>query len=107
MGEGKLYINDELVGTVLIQRVGASWSHGQFVPDEAFAGFAPIFLQWSLLMHADGDGERLSEAARGSLRRAEFAIDRLHAKLHVPSRNEWVNCAQLNIDGSLIEWKSF
>jgi len=107
MGEGELYINERPVGRVLIQRIGPSWSHGQFLPDQEFATFAPIFRRWSLLMHADGNYERLSEAAGASLRQAELAIDGLDAKLHLPSRNEWVNCAQLNIDGSMIEWKSF
>jgi hypothetical protein len=106
MGEGQLYINDKPVGRVLIQRIGPSWSYGQFLPSEAFVGFAPFFRRWSLLMHADGECERLSEAARASLRQAEFAIDGLDAKLHLASGDDWVNCAQLNIDGSLIEWKS-
>src|SRR5690348_11092210 len=107
MGEGKLYINDRPVGRVLIQRIDSSWSYGQFLPDESFSSFAPIFHRWSSLMHVDGNYERLSESAGDSLRQAEFEIDRLEAKLHLPSRNEWVNCAQLNIDGAMIEWKSF
>jgi hypothetical protein len=107
MGEGKLYINDRPVGRVLIQRIGPSWSHGQFLPNEAFSAFSAMFRRWSLLMHGDGNYERLSEAARAGLRQAEFAIDGLDAKLHLLSRDEWVNCAQLNIDGSMIEWKSF
>src|SRR5678816_3868524 len=107
MGEGKLYINARSVGKVLIQRSGPSWSHGQFLPNEAFSSFAPIFRRWSLLMRANGNYERLSEAAAAILRQVELAIDGLDAKLHILSRNEWVNCAQLNIDGSMIEWKSF
>jgi hypothetical protein len=106
MGEGELYINDRAVGRVLVQRIGPSWSHGQFLPDEAFSTFSPIFRRWSLLMHADGNCPRLSEATRASLRQAEFAIDGLNARLHLLSPDEWVSCAQLNIDGSMIEWKS-
>ena len=107
MGEAKLYINDEPVGEVLVQRIGPSWSHGQFHPGEAFSRFAPLFGRWSLLMHGGGHYERLSKAAGDSLRQAEFEIDRLHAKLHLLAGNEWVTCAQLNIDGPMIEWKSF
>jgi hypothetical protein len=106
MGEGKLYINDMPVGTVLIQRIGPSWSHGEFLPNEAFSTFSPVFRRWSLLMPDHGHYEGLSDGARARLRQAEFAIDGLDAKLHLVSRNEWVNCVQLNIDGSMIEWKS-
>src|SRR5688572_6553683 len=82
LGEAKLYINDEQVGEVVVQRIGPSWSHGEFHPVEAFSRFAPLFCRWSLLLHAGGQYERLSTAVGESLRKAEFEIDRLHAKMH-------------------------
>jgi hypothetical protein len=106
MGEATLYINDEAVGGVSVQRIGPSWSYGRFNPAEAFARFAPLFGRWSLLMHDGAEYQRLSKDVSDRLRRAEFEIDHLHAKLHLLDRNEWVTCSQLNIDGPLIEWKS-
>ena len=101
-----LYINDAPVGEVVVKRVGASWSHGDFRPNKAFTRFAPLFGEWSLLMHADGAYERLSKAASDELRQVEFQLDRLHAKLQFPESGEWVSCSQLNIDGEMIEWKT-
>jgi hypothetical protein len=105
--EAQLYINDEPVGKVHVQRLGQSWSHGQFHPDAAFSRFAPLFSRWSMLMHAGRNYEPLSKGAGAALREAERDIDRLHAKLHIPESDEWVTCSQLNIDGPMIEWKSF
>ena len=102
-----LYLNDTEAGSVEVQRVGPSWTHGRFTPGEGFAQFAPLFGRWSLLMHADVGAERLSEAASEELRRCEYEIDRTQAKLLFPQSNQWVKCAQLNIDGSMIEWKSY
>ena len=102
-----LYLNDEPVGDVVVLRTEDSWSHGTFLPGEGFSKYAPVFGRWSLLMHADaGGGERLSAAASEELRRTEYEIDRLRAKLHFRGKGEWVTCAQLNIDGPLIEWKT-
>jgi hypothetical protein len=101
----KLYINDDYVGDVVVQGCEGSWSHGQFSAQQTFQKFAPLFGQWSLLMHADGAYEPLSRAASDALRRVEFRIDRLSAKLFFERTGKWVTCAQLNIDGPLIEWK--
>jgi hypothetical protein len=105
-GEARLYINGEPVGGVLVQRVDPSWSYGRFRPDEAFATYAPLIGRWSLLMHAGGQYERLTSEVGDKLRRAEFEIDRLHAEIHLLDGDERVTCSQLNIDGSMIEWKS-
>ena len=107
MAEAKLYINGEPVGEVLVQRTGASWSHGQFRPEKAFSRFAPLFGRWALLMQGGGNCARLDRAAGENLRKAELEIDRLHAKLHLLEGDEWVTCSQLNIDGPMIEWKSY
>jgi hypothetical protein len=102
-----LYIDDEPVGDVVAKRGGASWSHGDFRPNPAFVKFAPIFGEWSLLMHADGAYKRLSRATSEGLRQVEFELDRLHAELQFVEGGEWVACSQLNIDGEMIEWKAF
>jgi hypothetical protein len=104
-GQVELFINGEHVGDVDVQRTEGSWAHGNFQPRPAFAKFAPLFGQWSLLMHADAPGEPLNAAAADELRLTEFAIDRLSARLHFVEGDRWLTCWQLNIDGRLIEWK--
>jgi hypothetical protein len=103
--KAKLYLKGQLVGSVVVRGSDASWAYGEFHPDEAFVGFAPIFGQWSLLMHADDD--KLSSHASEELRRVEATLDALRARLHFPEKDEWLDLAQINIDGSLIEWKRY
>jgi hypothetical protein len=105
--QGTLYLNDEVAGAVIVRGYEASWNYGEFTPTAAFSKFAALFGEWSLLMHADGGGERLSEAAGEELRRAECAIDALRARIYFPERDETHACAQINLDGSLIEWKEY
>jgi hypothetical protein len=100
----RLVINGKDVGQVLIKSLADSWGFGDFSPAAAFAEFAPVFGKWSLLMHADDGEKRLSEEASDELRAAEFAIDQLRAKLQLENC-QWMDVAQLNIDGPLIEWK--
>ena len=105
-GHAKLYINDDYVGDVAVQGTEDSWSHGNFRPQPQFTKYAPLFGRWSLMMHADGPNEPISQPARDELRSIEFKIDRLAARLHFIESDTWVPCSQLNIDGRLIEWKS-
>jgi hypothetical protein len=102
----ELYLNDQLVGIVEVQRSDNSWHFGVFMPNADFAPFAPLFGRWSLLMHADEDADRLTSAASDELRETEIAIDRLHAKLHIAGTGEWCDLQQINIDGDLIDWKT-
>jgi hypothetical protein len=104
--DAQLALNGEYVGDVVLQRREDSWAHGLFYPTDAFAKYAPLFGRWSLLMHADGEFEPLSDAARDELRQTEADIDRLCATLHFIEGDHRVNCLQLNIDAGLIEWKS-
>lgn len=104
-GAATLYINDEPVGEVAVRRTEDSWSLGLFTPAPSFAKFAPVFAEWSRIMHAGAVSAPLSRAESDNLRRVECEIDRLRARLHFPGRGEWVTCAQVNIDGRLIEWK--
>ena len=103
----KLYLNNVVVGEVIVQRTEDSWAHGEFEPNPAFARFAETFGRWSLLIHADPHDEKLSNAAGDELREVERELDQLRAKLHFADSNEWVKCAQVNIDGPLIEWKLY
>ena len=105
--QADLYLNGKRVGQVLVQRHEDSWSHGHFIPNETFSEFAETFGRWSLLMHADEEEEKMSEAAGDELRRVEYEIDSMKAKLVFPETKETVRCAQLNIDGELIEWKQY
>jgi hypothetical protein len=101
----ELYIDNQRVGQVEVRRWEHSWGFGQFLPNDAFAAFAPLFGQWSLLMHADEDQLSLSEAASQELARVERAIDALHVKLYFPAAGEWHQVGQVTIDGELIDWK--
>lgn len=88
-----------------MRRQQGSWCFGEFTPTDEFSPFAPLFGRWSLLIHADGADERLSSAASEELRETERALDQLRAKLFLAEGNKWYPLAQVNIDGSLIEWK--
>ena len=100
-----LFINGKQVGAVLVKSLADSWGFGEFSPNPAFAEFASLFGNWSLLMHADDGEKKLSEAASDELRRIEYELDSLHAKLFLDGVSEWLDLTQLNIDGPLIEWK--
>ncbi len=95
-----------LVGTVEIHSEENSWHFGVFTPHADFTPFAPLFGRWSLLMHADEDADRLTDAASDELRQTEIEIDRLCAKLRIPATDQWRDLQQINIDGELIDWKT-
>ena len=99
-----LHLNGSAVGDIVVQGHDTSWTYGQFKPLDAFGEFAPIFGRWSLLMH-DDEHQPLTTAAAYELREAERAMDSLRARIHFPDVDAWHEVAQLNIDGTLIEWK--
>src|SRR5512145_3052307 len=101
----RLYINGKPVGHVRVRNFADSWGFGEFQPAPAFGEFAAIFGKWSLLMHADADEAKLSPAASEELRQAELAMDALRSRLVFEDHDETLDLSQLNIDGSLIEWK--
>ena len=103
--EARLTINGKDVGRVRVRTFADSWGFGEFEPTSAFAAFAPLFGQWSLLLHAGHDEDRLNPAASEELRRAELAIDALRCKLVFPDGDEVLDLTQVNIDGPLIDWK--
>ena len=101
----RLHLNGKDVGQVNINGADNSWNYGDFTPDDAFGEFAPVFGQWSLLIHADGDANPLSRDASDELRQTEYLIDSMRAKLVMTDSGETSRISQVNIDGSLIEWK--
>ena len=100
----RLHLDGEHVGDVIIQGWDASWTYGVFEPAEGFAAFAPVFGGWSLLMHED-EHRPLDPVAAEELREAERRMDRIRARVYFPDYDAWHDVAQLNIDGTLIEWK--
>jgi hypothetical protein len=102
-----LFMDGTQVGTVEVKGWMASWGYGDFTPDHAFSSYAPIFGAWSLLMHADGETERLSREASRELTEAEHRLDSIKARLFFPHASEWVEVAALTIDGTLLEWKEY
>lgn len=102
----ELFLDDTKVGDVVCKSSDNSWHFGQFTPNAEFTRFATLFGQWSLLMHADEDSDRLTDAASDELRQVEIAIDRVKARLHMLDTDEWRDIDQLNIDGDLIDWKT-
>lgn len=100
---GQLYLNGQLVGEVAVQGWHGSWGFGEFEPRAAFDQFAPLFVEWSRLMHADG--RRLSRENAARLREVENRTYALCARLWLVQARQWRHIAILNIDGAMIEWK--
>ena len=100
----RLHIDDIDVGSIIVSGCDSTWTHGTFSPGAAFSRFAPIFGQWSLLMHDDED-RPLHPTASTALADAERQMDALHVKLHFPDLDVWQIVRQLNIDGKTAEWK--
>lgn len=100
-----LHLNGKAVGEVVACGESTSWCFGTFRPFDAFSEFAPIFGCWSLLMHSPEAGEVMSQEALDELSQTERDLDSLDARLLWESTDQWCQLLQLNIDGTLIEWK--
>jgi hypothetical protein len=100
---GQLYLNGKLVGDVAVQGWHGSWGFGEFEPRPAFGEFAPLFAEWSRLMHANPG--RLSRENAARLRQVENRTYALHARLWLVQARQWRHVAIVNIDGTMIEWK--
>jgi hypothetical protein len=105
--KAQLFLDGQCVGDVAVVSSSAGWGFGEFRPNETFSKFAMLFGRWSLLLHAQGEGERLNEAAHEALRDAEQAMDGVRAKLFELSRQTWHPVGQINIDAGLVEWKEY
>ncbi|HEY7117628.1 MAG TPA: hypothetical protein VH475_13650, partial [Tepidisphaeraceae bacterium] len=85
----ELFLDGRLVGNVTIKGEDNSWHFGEFEPRPEFERYAPLFGRWSLLMHADEDSDRLTDAAADELREIELEIDRVRARLRMVDSGEW------------------
>ena len=101
----ELYIEGKPVGHVEVSRFADSWHFGNFQPDRAFSEFATLFSEWSLLIHADENEDKVSQATLDELSKIERAIDALHAELLLPTTGQRVAVEQINIDGDMVELK--
>lgn len=90
-----------------VKGFNASWGYGDFLPDPSFSEFAPVFGQWSLLMHAQSDHERPDSATAEELRQIERLLDSIRARLFFPKTNESIAVPQLAISNELLEWKEY
>ena len=101
--DGHLYLAGTHVGDVAIRGWHGSWGFGDFAPRASFERFAPLFNEWSRLMHADTG--RLSRDNAARLRAIECRMYAIPAKLWVVPARQWRSIAILNIDRDMIEWK--
>jgi hypothetical protein len=106
-GSATLLLNGKAVGTVNTTGWNTSWGFGEFIPNEAFSDFAPVFGAWSLLMHAEDDRDRLSRDTIEELAKAEAMLDSIKAQLEFVDEAVRVDVATLTIDGNQLEWKEF
>ena len=102
----QLFLDGNLVGTVVLSRRNDSWNFGRFSPNDAFSLYAPRFARWSMLMHED-EGQQITPDLSDELRAAETDLASIRAKLYLPDREEWRKIAVLTIDGPLVEWKEY
>ena len=102
--DARLYLNDHDVGRIEIKGWDDAWGFGDFHPCEGFARYARHFREWSTLMHTPHADDRLTDADRDALRKVEYEIDRLGARLLLVDTGECRRVTQVNIDGPLVEW---
>lgn len=102
---GRLYLDGQFVGNVVIRGWDGPWGFGEFWPEPSFTRFAPLFDEWSRLMHAPEAARRLTEHISDELRRVECALYAIKARIHVDGEAHCRQIAILNVDGKLVEWK--
>jgi len=101
----RLYLDDHEVGVIEVKGRDNAWGFGEFAAGDAFERYAGYFGAWSRLIHAPHEDDRLTDADKAALRRVEYAIDRLHARLFLVESEEWRRISELAIDGPLVEWR--
>jgi hypothetical protein len=101
----RLFLNEHDVGVIEVKGWDDSWGFGEFAAGDSFWRYARHFGDWSRLIHAPREDDRLTDADKAALRKAEYEIDRLHAKLFLVESREWRKISELNIDGELVEWR--
>jgi hypothetical protein len=100
----ELLLDGVAVGSVTVHGIQDSWGYGVFEPAPGFAEFASLFGRWSLLMHADEDGDEMSEDLAEELRSIEATMTRVRASFRIDGQEE-ISLSLVNIDGPLVEWK--
>lgn len=101
--QADLFLNGTAVGRVVVRGCHSSWGFGYFEPTDCFTQFASAFGTWSLLMHADEEGDVMGPDMADELRKVEERLDQVRAELRFDDRQ--IELTQVNIDGQLIEWK--
>jgi hypothetical protein len=101
----ELFLQGKQVGHVEVNRFADSWHFGSFQPHREFSEFAPLFGEWSLLIHAEEKESQVSQATLDELAKVERAIDSLRAELVLPTTGERLSVEQINIDGDMVELK--
>src|SRR5687767_1647761 len=101
----RLFLGTQDVGSIEIKGFDDSWGFGEFSPGDGFRRYARAFGDWSRLLHTPHVDDQLSDADKDALRKVEYEIDRLRARLFLVETEEWRSVAELNIDGPLVEWR--
>ena len=101
----RLFLNGTEVGVVSVRGHSGSWAFGEFAASPQFAASAPVFANWSSLMHAEAADGRLSATVSEKLRASGYELYALRVSLVLDNPEERHQLRQLNIDGELIEWE--
>jgi hypothetical protein len=101
-----LIINGEEVGQVVPKGTSAGWAFGEFQPLPPFSKYAILFGSWAMFMHEDENVTLVADNIMEELRKAEQAIDSLRAELRWMKDQRVTPITQINIDGTMIEWRA-
>src|SRR3954465_5435151 len=86
---GRLYLNEQLVGNIDIHSWDGSWGFGDFHAAPAFASFAPLYNEWSRLMHSPEAADGLTPDIADALRKVECALYAIKAKIYIEELQAW------------------
>jgi hypothetical protein len=100
-----LYLNRRFAGNIAIHGWDGPWGFGDFDAAPGFASFAPLYREWSRLMHSPEVARRLTRPVAAALRKIESDLYAIAAKIYVQELKSWRQVGILTIDGTLIEWK--
>ncbi len=103
LNSARLFINGQHVGDIAVTAWKGAWGLGEFSAGEQFAPFAPLFAEWSRMMHADAG--LISDDVSDRLRELERAMYALKCDVLLHEMQQRRQLTILNIDGSMIEWK--
>ena len=101
----RLFLDEQDVGEIEVKGWDDAWGFGEFSAGDGFRRYAPHFREWSRLLHGTRPDGALTDADKAALRCVEYQIDRLDARLFLAESGQWRRISELNIDGSLVEWR--